>query len=105
MFILSHLSSYVNSFRELHGTVYSVRIDQEELDALSGYKKDIALSALGKSCIGGKSGFSHFTASEGYGKRQDSPKEFRERFAKNVSRTNALVFDSGKGCKAYKQGQ
>ncbi|MCE5314017.1 MAG: DNA adenine methylase [Armatimonadota bacterium] len=82
----------------VHAIIDNIRAN---IDALSGYQKDIALFALGRSCIGGKSGFSHFVASEGYGKRQDSPDEFRERFAKNVSRINALVFDNGKECKAF----
>lgn len=74
--------------------VYVVSL-RSDIDALSGYKQYIALFALGKTCMSGKGGFGHFSSSTDYGKRQDTPDEFRERFAKNVARINALVFDSG----------
>lgn len=67
-------------------------------DALSGYKKDIALFALGKTCASG--GFGHFTSSTETGMRKDSPEEFRSRLRKNIERINALVFDNGKENKA-----
>ncbi|HEY3415633.1 MAG TPA: DNA adenine methylase, partial [Armatimonadota bacterium] len=38
-----------------------------------------------------------------YGKRQDTPDEFKQRYAKNVARINELVFDNGKECKANQQ--
>jgi len=80
-------------------------IDQlrANIDALSGYKKDIALFALGKTCMSGKGGFGHFSSTTDYGKRQDTPDEFKQRFAKNVARINALVFDNGKECKAFQK--
>ncbi|MHB9129969.1 MAG: DNA adenine methylase [Armatimonadota bacterium] len=81
----------------VHAIIDQVRAN---IDALSGYKKDIALFALGKTCMSGKGGFGHFSSSTDYGKRQDTPEEFRERFAKNVARINALVFDNGKDCQA-----
>ncbi len=72
-------------------------------DRLSGLKKDIALFALGKTCMSGKGGFGHFSSSTDYGKRQDSPEEFKKRFADNLARINALVFDNGKENKAFRQ--
>ncbi|MCE5322390.1 DNA adenine methylase [bacterium] len=81
----------------VHAIVDNIRAN---IDALSGYKKDIALFALGKACVGGKGGFGHFSSSTDYGKRQDTPDEFKERFSNNVARINALIFDNGKECKA-----
>ena len=72
-------------------------------DKLSGLKKDIALFALGKTCMSGKGGFGHFSSSTDYGKRQDSPEEFKKRFQDNLVRINALVFDNGKENKAFRQ--
>lgn len=72
-------------------------------DKFSGYKKDIALFALGKTCMSGKGGFGHFSSSTGYGKRQDTPEEFKTRFKDNLNRINALVFDNGKQNKAYNE--
>lgn len=82
----------------VHKVIDAIRAN---IDALSGYKKDIALFALGKTCMSGKGGFGHFSSSTDYGKRQDSPEEFKKRFADNIARINALIFDSGKECKAY----
>jgi len=84
----------------VHAIIDGLRVN---IDALSGYKKDIALFALGKTCMSGKGGFGHFSSSTDYGKRQDTPDEFTQRFAKNVARINALVFDNGKDCKAYQK--
>lgn len=72
-------------------------------DKLSGIKKDIALFALGKTCMSGKGGFGHFSSSTDYGKRQDTPEEFKKRFKDNLVRINALVFDNGKENKASRQ--
>ncbi len=72
-------------------------------DKLSGLKKDIALFALGKTCMSGKGGFGHFSSSTDYGKRQDSPEEFKKRFQDNLVRINALVFDNGKENKVHRQ--
>lgn len=84
----------------VHKVIDTVRAN---IDALSGFKKDIALFALGKACLGGKGGFGHFSSSTDYGKRQDTPDEFMERFAGNVARVNALVFDNDKECKACRK--
>lgn len=81
----------------VHGVIDNIRANADKLE---GYKKDIALFALGKTCMSGKGGFGHFSSSTDYGKRQDTPEEFKERFADNVARINALIFDSGKECKA-----
>ncbi|MCL4552520.1 MAG: DNA adenine methylase [Candidatus Marsarchaeota archaeon] len=82
----------------VHSVIDSIRANA---DNLSGFKQDIALFALGKTCMSGKGGFGHFSSSTDYGKRQDTPEEFKDRFVSNVARINALVFDNGKECKAY----
>lgn len=82
----------------VHGVIDNIRANANKLE---GYKKDIALFAIGKTCMSGKGGFGHFSSSTDYGKRQDTPEEFKERFAGNIARINALIFDSGKECKAY----
>jgi len=84
----------------VHGLIDTIRAN---IDKLSGFKKDIALFALGKTCMSGKGGFGHFSSSTRYGKREDTPEEFKERFRKNVVRINALVFDNGKECKAHRK--
>ena len=86
--------------RGVHGLIDTIRANT---DALSGFRKDIALFALGKSCMSGKGGFGHFSSTTPYGKREDTPTEFKERFAKNVRRINALVFDNGVACKASRK--
>lgn len=84
----------------VHKVIDNIRAN---IDALSGYKKDIVLFALGKTCMSGKGGFGHFSSSTDYGKRQDTADEFKQRFSDNVARINALIFDSGKECKAYRK--
>jgi adenine-specific DNA-methyltransferase len=84
----------------VHGLIDTIR---SNIDKLSGFKKDIALFALGKTCMSGKGGFGHFSSSTRYGKREDTPEEFKERLRKNVARINALVFDNGKECKASRK--
>jgi len=81
----------------VHGVIDSIRAN---IDRLSGFKKDIALFALGKTCITGKGGFGHFGTTQSHGDRQDGPDRFKKRFADNVRTINGLVFDSGKSCKA-----
>jgi len=68
------------------------------IDSLSGYKKDVALFALGKSCITG--GFGHFSATTEAAKRKYTPEEFKEKFRETARRVNALVFSNGQDCKA-----
>lgn len=84
----------------VHKVIDTIRANA---DALSGFKKDIALFALGKTCMSGKGGFGHFSSSTDYGKRKDTPDEFKERFSDNVARINALVFDNGKECKTLRK--
>ncbi len=81
----------------VHGLIDNIRAN---CDQFKGYKRDIALFALGKTCMSGKGGFGHFSSSTQYGKREDSPDEFIERLRGNVARINALVFDGGQPCKA-----
>ena len=71
-------------------------------DDLSGYKKDIALFALGKTCLSGKGGFGHFSSSTGERTQQDTPEAFTQRLRSNIARINALVFDNGEKHCAYR---
>ena len=80
-----------------------IDIIRANCDKLSGFKKDIALFGLGKTCMSGKGGFGHFSSSTDYGRRQDTPDEFKDRLRKNLQRINALVFDNDKENKAYRQ--
>lgn len=75
----------------VHAVIDTIRAN---CDKLSGYKKDLALFALGKSCASG--GFGHFSSSAEGGQRKDTPEQFKARFRKNLERINALVFDNGK---------
>ena len=84
----------------VHGIIDNLRAN---CNGLKGFKKDIALFALGKTCMSGKGGFGHFSSSTDYGKRQDTPEEFIERFKGNIARINALVLDNGEACKAYNE--
>lgn len=82
----------------VHAIIDNIRAN---IDKIDGFKKDIALFALGKTCLSAKGGFGHFSSSTDYGKFQDTPEEFRNRYTDNVARINALVFDNGKDCKAF----
>ncbi len=82
----------------VHKVLDSIRAN---CDKLSGYKKDIALFGLGKTCMSG--GFGHFSSSTSNSMRKDSPEEFKDRLKKNLERINALVFDNGKDNKAHQQ--
>ena len=86
--------------RGVHALVDTIRTN---IDGLSGFKKDIALFALGRTCVSGKGGFGHFSSTTPYGKREDTPAEFKERFKKTVTRINALVFDNGAPCRARRK--
>ena len=83
----------------VHALIDTIRAN---CDKLSGIKKDIALFGLGKTCMSGKGGFGHFSSSTDYGRRKDTPEEFKERLRKNLQRINALVFDNGKENKAHR---
>jgi len=84
----------------VHGIIDNLRAN---CNVMKGYKKDIALFALGKTCMSGKGGFGHFSSSTPYGKREDTPDEFIDRFKGNIARINALVFDNGQECKAFNE--
>ena len=80
----------------VHAVIDQIRAN---IDGLGGFKKDIALFALGKTCIGG-GGFGHFTVTTEEGRREGGPQEFKQRFLDNLQKINALVFDNGKACQA-----
>jgi len=71
------------------------------IDSLKGYKKDIALFALGKTCISGKGGFGHFSSTTMHGKRRFTKSQFLELYKSNLIRISDLVFDNGQENKAY----
>lgn len=79
----------------VHALIDSVRAN---CDKLSGFKKDIALFGLGKTCASG--GFGHFSSSTHTGMRMATPEKFRDSLKANLQRINALVFDNGKDNKA-----
>jgi len=83
----------------VHGIIDTIRTNIDKLPA-DGFKKDIALFALGKSCITGKGGFGHFGTTIPHGDRQDNPERFKQRFADNVHTINSLAFDNGQPCRA-----
>ncbi len=66
----------------VHALIDTIRAN---CDKLSGFKKDIALFGLGKTCMSGKGGFGHFSSSTDYGRRQDTPDEFKDRCARTCS--------------------
>ncbi|MBC8203887.1 MAG: DNA adenine methylase, partial [FCB group bacterium] len=87
----------------VHALIDNIRAN---IDALAGFKKDLALFALGKTCISANASFGHFQSSQNQGFKNhinDTPKEFLERFKKNVERINALVFDNEQENKAYRK--
>ena len=79
----------------VHKVIDQIRAN---VDALSGYKKDLALFALGKACITG--GFGHFSATTEMARRNYTPEQFREKVKETARRVNALVFGNGQPCKA-----
>lgn len=85
----------------VHAIIDSFRAN---CDDLSGYKKDIALFALGKTCVSG-TGFGHFLCSTIYVQKvqfQYTPDEFKKRLKANIEWINAMIFDNGKENKAYR---
>ncbi len=84
----------------VHAIIDTIRAN---IDDLKGYKKNIALFALGKTCISGAGSYGHFAStSRGRGERRaDTPKEFVERFRNSCTRINALIFDNGRENKAF----
>jgi len=86
----------------VHAIIDNIRFN---IDQLKGYKKDIALFALGKTCISAAGSYGHFgSASRGSGNRRaDTPKEFTERLRENIVRINGLVFDNEKDNQALRK--
>lgn len=106
--LLTESSNIRDFVRKNFGGVYfnagvhkQIDIVRSNIDKLSGYKKDIALFALGKTCITAKGGFGHFGTTKKQDNRADSPAEFKERYKKNCQRINDLVFEGEKSCKAH----
>lgn len=84
----------------VHAVIDTIRSNIDST-GLGGFKRDIALFALGKACITGKGGFGHFGTTKQQDGRADDPAGFRERFAANCRRINALVFKGERPCKAH----
>ncbi|MBC8376797.1 MAG: DNA adenine methylase [FCB group bacterium] len=92
--------NFKNTFftNEVVGVLDSLRAN---IDDLKGYKKDIALAALGKTCISGKGGFGHFSSTTNYGTREHTRSDFLKLYESNLKRISDLVFDNGQEHKAY----
>jgi len=87
----------------VHALIDNIRAN---IDSLSGYKKDLALFTLGKTCISAAGSFGHFQSANNKGAKDrypDTPKEFIERFKQNFERINGLVFDNEQENKAYRK--
>jgi len=84
----------------VHAVIDTIR---SNIDAtgIEGFKRDIALFALGKACITGKGGVGHFGTTKQQEGRADNPEQFKERFAANCRRISALVFKGERPCKAH----
>jgi adenine-specific DNA-methyltransferase len=83
----------------VHGIIDSIRANIDKLPE-SGFKRDIALFALGKTCITGKGGFGHFKTTRLHDNFTDSPERFKQRFTDNIYMINSLAFDNGQPCRA-----
>ena len=72
------------------------------VDRFSGYKRDIALAALGRACVTGKKGFlPHFHSTPAH-TPGDTPERFRARVAETARCLNAMVIDTGARCEAHR---
>ena len=92
-----------DTFRGLYfGRGVHSLIDQyrANCDYLYGYKKDIALFALGATCISSTCGFGNFTTTSSNNKPLCMPNEFKERFRMNLQKVNNLVFNNDRQNKA-----
>ncbi|MDP2361951.1 MAG: DNA adenine methylase [bacterium] len=82
---------------EIHGVIDEVR---ENIDALKGFKKDLALAALGATMLSARGWFPQFTTSkvseDGY-----SPEQFHKRLGEVIRRLNSMVLD-GPACTAQR---
>ena len=95
---LTHIQAGRQS--SVHHIIDNIRAN---INTLQGFKRDIALFALGKTCISGSGSYGHFAStSRGNGNRQaDTPQAFTDRFRENIIRINSLVFDNGKENKVF----
>ena len=84
----------------VHAVIDTIRSNIDST-GIGGFKRDIALFALGKACITGKGGFGHFGTTKQQDGWADDAKGFRERFAANCRRISALVFKGERPCKAH----
>ncbi|MDP1586501.1 MAG: DNA adenine methylase, partial [Prosthecobacter sp.] len=82
---------------EIHGVIDEVR---ENVDALKGFKRDIALAALGATMLSARGWFPQFTTSkvseDGY-----SPEQFHKRLGEVIRRLNSMV-QEGPTCTAQR---
>lgn len=69
-------------------------------DSLPGYKRDIALFALGRTCISSHGGFGHFFAVNKAHNRKMNVSSFAALVRKSALTINSLVFDNGQPCRA-----
>jgi len=111
--------------KNFHGYYYTEPILQfldntyANIQALSGYKKNLALFAVGRACLI-RACFGQFSRSkksltdsvyrDGISERYRNShlgnipiSEFKDLFVKCLHDANALVFDNGQDCKAYNQ--
>lgn len=79
----------------VHQAIDEVR---ENIDALKGFKRDIALAALGAAMLLAKGWFQHFTT-QTVSPTGDTPAEFRARVGATIRRLNQLVME-GEACVA-----
>jgi len=71
------------------------------VDRFSGYKRDIALAALGRACASGKKGFTYFHSTPAH-IPGDTPERFRARVAETARWLNSMVIDTGARCEAHR---
>lgn len=74
---------------------------RHNINDLKGYKKDLALFALGKTVMSAASLHGHFESSKKSAYR-DNLGMFLKRLRKTISKVNALVFDNGQENQAFK---
>lgn len=82
----------------VHQAIDEVR---ENIDALKGFKRDLALAALGAAMLLAKGWFQHFTTQK-VSPIGDTPEEFRARVGATIRRLNQLVVE-GEACTARRQ--
>jgi len=83
----------------VHGVIDEIRANiDDHLDG--GFKRDIALFALGKTCITAV-GTGNFLMSLEPTLRKYTPTEFKDMFVGNCKKINGLVFEGDCKCKAY----